>query len=148
VFVPAAAIDVLRHETVHWFMETARDATSPGYSPWLSEGLAQLFETLDPEAAPAVPPRVERLPLGHRLDVDRLIRIERYGEFLLEGGRNYAEALALCGFLFEKRLEGLREYVRAERRREEGRTAQFEEIFQSRGEAFRSELAAYLARPG
>lgn len=145
VFVPSDAIDVLRHETVHWFMETARDATGPRYSPWLSEGLAQLFETLDPEAVPPRPPQIARLPLAHRLDVDRLIRIEDYGEFLLEGGRNYAEALVLCGFLFETRRDRLAEYVRSERRSRTGRVALFEATFGSRDEGFRGDLAAFLA---
>jgi hypothetical protein len=145
VFVPADAIDVLRHETVHWFMETARDVTAPGYSPWLSEGLAQLFETLDPSAVPPRPPSIERLQLDRELDVDRLIRIEDYGEFLRDGSRNYAEALALCGFLFERRHEALREYIREERRTDSSRPLLFEEIFESRGDAFRRELAAFLA---
>lgn len=147
VFVPRDAIDVLRHETVHWFMETARDATAPAYSPWLSEGLAQLFETLDPDAVPPEPPRIEPFGLDGPPDVERLIRIEDYGEFLLDGPRNYAEALALSSFLFERRREGLREYIRAERRTASSREAIFEDIFAASGAPFRRELAEFVATP-
>ena len=111
VFVPADALETLRHETVHWVMETARGTASPAYSPWLSEGLAQLFETFDPKEGR--PPRPPRIDVGD-VDVDRLIRIEDYGEFLGPGAlRNYDEARVLCAFLFEARGEGLREYMDA-----------------------------------
>jgi hypothetical protein len=118
--------------------------TAPSYSPWLSEGLAQLFETLDPDAAPPRPPGIERLRLDG-LDVARLIRIEDHGEFLLDGPRNYEEALALCGFLFERRREGLEEYVKAERRTASSRPLLFEDIFGASGEPFRRELAEFVA---
>jgi len=146
VFVPADEIDVLRHETVHWFMETARDVAAPGYSPWLSEGLAQLFETLDPDAVPPEPPNIGHLRLDRGLDVARLIRIEDYGDFLTDGQRNYTEALALCAFLFETRRDQLREYIKQERRSSESRPEAFEEIFETNGEAFRKDLAAFIAR--
>lgn len=144
VFVPADAIGTLRHETVHWVMETARGATSPPYSPWLSEGLAQLFETFDP-ARPG-PPKPPRIALRD-LDVDRLIRIEDYGEFLgRDDQRNYEEALVLAAFLFETRGAQLREYVAAERRSEESRAGAFRRIFRHRDEPFPSDLAAFIAR--
>jgi hypothetical protein len=145
-FVPADEIETLRHETVHWFMETARDPTTPRYSPWLSEGLAQLFETLDPLAVPPEPPHVEHLWLPHGLDVNRLIEIEDYGEFLKDGRRNYPEALALAGFLFETRPDELKRYIEAERASAEARPLVFRKIFDPDGEAFQRDLAAYLAR--
>lgn len=145
-FVPAEAIETLRHETVHWFMETARDPTGPRYSPWLSEGLAQLFETLDPYASPPRPPRVEGLLLPQGLDVDRLVRTDDYAEFLRDGQRNYAEALALAGFLFETRPDELKRYVDAERSSSESRPIAFRRIFKSDEEPFRRDLAAFIAR--
>jgi hypothetical protein len=146
LFIPRDEIDTLRHETVHWFMETARRAEAPGYSPWLSEGLAQLFETFDPDARPPGPPRVEGVRLPKGLDVDRLIRIDDYGRFLVEGPRNYAEARVLAGFLFATRPKELEAYVNVERRTEEGRPEAFERIFDVKGEAFRRDLQAFIAR--
>jgi len=145
-FVPAEAGETLRHETVHWFMETARDPTGPRYSPWLSEGLAQLFETLDPYADPPRPPRIEHLRLTHGLDVDRLVEIEDYGEFLREGQRNYPEALALAAFLFETRPQELAKYVEAERGSADSRPLVFRRIFKSGEEPFRKDLAEFIAR--
>jgi hypothetical protein len=143
VFVPADAIDTLRHETVHWVMETARSPASPPHSLWLSEGLAQLFETFDPRD-----PRPRRVVpvLVRDLDVDRLIGIEAHAEFMGEDvGRNYAEALVLCGFLLETRGKELREYVEAERRTADARPLLFRRIFQHDKEPFRKDLAAFLA---
>ncbi len=143
VFVPADALETLRHETVHWVMETARSPTTPPYSPWLSEGLAQLFETFDP--LDPRPPRPPRLAVRD-LDVARLIRIQDYREFL--GGdihRNYEEALVLCAFLFETRGKELREYMDAERRSADGRPYAFRSIFGYDREPFRRDLAAFIA---
>jgi hypothetical protein len=146
VFVPADGIETLRHETVHWFMETARDPTGPRYSPWLSEGIAQLFETLDPLAVPPRPPGIGPLRLPHGIDVDRLIHIEEYGEFLEEGQRNYREALALAAFLFETRPEQLRKYADAERKSSETRPLVFRGIFKSHEVPFQRDLAEFIAR--
>lgn len=144
VFVPADALETLKHETVHWVMETARGVASPPYSPWLSEGLAQLFETFDPaDGRPPRPPRIHRA----EVDVDRLIRIEDYGEFLgPDALRNYEDARVLCAFLFEARGKELREYMEAERRSADGRAVAFRRIFASGDEAFRREFRAFLAR--
>lgn len=146
VFVPADAVGTLRHETVHWVMETARNPAAPAYSPWLSEGLAQLFETLDPLADPPEPPRVFASP-GGDVDVDRLVHMEEYGRFVAEDGlRNYRDALLLCAFLLEKRPADLREYVEQERTSAVGRPLLFRERFAYDREPFRSEFAAFIGR--
>jgi hypothetical protein len=143
VFVPANALETLRHETVHWVMETARSPADPPYSPWLSEGLAQLFETFDP--ADPRPPKPPRLAVRD-VDVDRLIRIQDYGEFLgRDVHRNYEEALVLSSFLHETRGKELREYVEAERRSADGRPFVFRKIFRNDEEPFRRDLAAFIA---
>ncbi len=144
VFVPADALETLRHETVHWVMETARAPTAPQHSPWLSEGLAQLFETFDPlDPRPPRPPRFAVL----ELDVDRLVHTEDYGEFLgPDAHRNYEEALVLCAFLLEARGKELREYVEAERRSADRRPAVFRKIFGHDEAPFRRDLAAFIAK--
>ncbi|HEX5137473.1 MAG TPA: hypothetical protein VFY93_10900 [Planctomycetota bacterium] len=144
VFVPTDAIETLRHETVHWVMETARGAGTPQYSPWLAEGLAQLFETFDPlDPQPPTPG-----PTNIRLiDVDRLVGIQSHADFMGPlVDRNYAEALLLCGFLFETRQKELLRYMDAERRSEEARPVAFRKILRSDEEPFRRDLAAYLER--
>ncbi len=144
VFVPADALETLRHETVHWVMETARSPTAPPYSPWLSEGLAQLFETFDP--LDGKPPRLGRAP-ARDLDVDRLIHIEDYAEFLgPEIHRNYDEALVLCAFLFETRGKELREYMAGERGSADSRPFVFRKTFGHDKEPFRRDLAEFIAR--
>jgi hypothetical protein len=147
VFVPADALGTLRHETVHWVMETSRGAERPTHSPWLSEGLAQLFETLDP-SDPRPPVARVTLPPGD-IDLDRLIRIEDYSLFVgSEGLRNYREALAVCAFLLETRPRALREYVEAELRSATGRAAVFGQIFRHDEEPFRGELRTFVERLG
>jgi len=144
VFVPRDAIETLRHETVHWVMETARGVGSPQYSPWLSEGLAQLFETFDPLSPQPPTPG----PTGVRfIDVDRLVGIEDHAGFMGPlVHRNYAEALLLCGFLFETRPKELLQYMDAERRSDEARPLAFRKIFRSDEDAFRRDLAEYLEK--
>jgi hypothetical protein len=142
----------LRHEAVHWVVGTAHRGTAP-YSPWLSEGLAQLFEIFDPEARPPVPPGIgwdDRLAMGDRfkddaLDVDRLVGLEDYGDFVLrDGPRNYLEALVLTAFLFEERREKLLAYLRTERESTMARPMAFHTIF--RDETFDRDLRAFIAR--
>jgi hypothetical protein len=143
VFVPRDAIGTLRHEAVHWVMETARGPGAPPYSPWLAEGLAQLFESFDPRDPR--PPRPGRVPVRD-LDVDRLIHVETHAAFLGEDvERNYAEALLLCGFLFETRGKELKEYVAAERSSADSRPLVFRRIFRHDQEPFRRELAEFTA---
>jgi hypothetical protein len=148
VFLPADALSVLRHEAVHWIMEAARNPTAPPYSPWLAEGMAQLFETFEPLASPPAPPHVGRLPLpAPGIDVDRLLGLEDYGEFVGEDGpRNYLESLALAAFLFETRREGLRAYIAVEQGQAGNRSYAFRRIFRHDEAPFREELAAFVAR--
>ena len=143
VFVPADALETLRHETVHWVMETARGPTAPAHSLWLSEGLAQLFETFDP--MDPKPPRPGRAAV-RLIDVDRLIHIEEHGEFTgPEVHRNYDEALVLCAFLFETRPKELREYIDAERRSADSRGFVFRKIFRHDEAPFQRDLAEFIA---
>jgi hypothetical protein len=142
----------LRHEAVHWVVGTAHRGMAP-YSPWLSEGLAQLFEIFDPDSRPPVPPGIgpndRELVAEHfrdgTLDVDRLIGLEDYDDFVLEeGARNYLEALVLTAFLFEERREKLFVYLRTERESTMGRRMAFHTVF--RDEAFDRDLRAFIAR--
>ena len=145
----------LRHETVHWVVGTAHRGTSE-YSPWLTEGLAQLFEVYDPEAGPPVPPGIgtdDRELMGLHfgkgtLDVERLIRLEDYNRFVVEdGARNYLEALVLTAFLFlERPRETLLEYLRLERESDVGRPMAFQSVFRHRDEAFARDLRAFITR--
>jgi hypothetical protein len=143
VFVPADALDTLRHETVHWVMETARSPTGPPSSPWLSEGLAQLFETFDP--AGGRPPRPPKTMIRD-LDVDRLIRLDHAAFMGDDVHRNYEGALVLCAFLLERRGKELREYAAEERRSAESRPLVFRKIFGHDEEPFRRDLAEFIAR--
>lgn len=150
---PEAEPRTLRHELVHWVVGTAH-ASAAEYSPWLSEGLAQLFEIYDPAARPPVGPgigREDREAMGHlfrddSLDVDRLIRISDYRDFTVEdGARNYLEALVLTAFLFlERPREKLLAYMRQERDTEEGRPMAFDQIF--RDGTLDRDLRAFIAR--
>ncbi|MHC4974438.1 MAG: DUF1570 domain-containing protein [Planctomycetota bacterium] len=145
----------LRHEAVHWTVGTAHRGTAP-YSPWVSEGLAQLFEVFEPDARPPVPPGIgweDRMIMGERfpddrLDVERLLGLEDYNDFVLEdGARNYLEALVLIAFLFEERpRENLVAYLRTEREATVGRRTAFHTIYRNREEPFVSDLRAFIAR--
>jgi len=144
VFVPRDAIATLRHETVHWVMETARSAGAPQYSPWLSEGLAQLFETFAPQHPEPPSPGPTNVRF---IDVDRLVGIQSHAEFMGPlVHQNYAEALLLCGFLFKTREKELLRYMDAERRSEDNRPLAFRKIFESDPESFRRDLEAYLKK--
>lgn len=143
----------LRHETVHWVVETAHRGRPP-YSPWLNEGLAQLFERFDPDARPPIPPgigpatraRVGALLRDDTLDVERLLHLQDYAEFVaVEGPRNYLEALVLTAFLFQERpREDLLAYLRAERENATGRPLAFRAIY--RDPAFDEDLRTFIAR--
>ena len=145
---PASTIPTLHHETVHWIMAMGHGGTVR-HSPWLSEGLAQLFESWAPEAGP---PRLD----GHGRallratappDVDRLLALEEYKDFLRRDvQRNYMDSLALTAFLFETRREGLQRYVDLERRASTGRAGAFADIFRHQEPAFREAFADYLGR--
>jgi len=77
---PNSTMDTLHHELVHWVVKTSHGGLVE-FSPWLSEGLAQLFERyrpgsrppgLDPEARAQIPLVVP----GGEIDLDRLLGIE------------------------------------------------------------------------
>jgi len=150
---PESEPKTLRHEVVHWVVDTAHRGTAP-YSPWLNEGLAQLFEIFDPDAWPPVEPGIgpeDRVDMGERLpdntlDVDRLIRLEDYRDFtVVDGERNYLEALVLTAFLFlERPREKLLKYLRLERGTDVGRPMAFHTAF--RDETFDRDLRAFIAR--
>ena len=150
---PESESRTLRHEVVHWVVDTAHGGSAP-YSPWLNEGLAQLFEIFDPDARPPVEPGIgpvdradmEDVLLDDTLDVDRLIRLEDYRDFtVVDGARNYLEALVLTAFLFlERPREKLLAYLRLERESEVDRPMAFHTAF--RDETFERDLRAFIAR--
>lgn len=152
---PESEPRTLRHETVHWVVGSAHGGAAP-YSPWVSEGLAQLFEIYEPDARPPVPPGigwVDRQMIRERfrrdtLDVERLLGLEDYRDFVVEDGpRNYLEALVLTAFLFlERPRERLVAYLRAEREATVGRRAAFHTIYRHREEPFVGDLRAFIAR--
>ncbi|MHC4959664.1 MAG: hypothetical protein ACYTGN_14965 [Planctomycetota bacterium] len=144
----------LRHETVHLVMqESAGDRVD--YSPWLREGLAQVFERYDPAAG--VGPGMDkelRVLLARTvvpdMDVARLVALQDYGVFTtVEPYRNYLEALVLAAYLFESATrEQLRDYIAFEKRFAKGRPEAFMRIFASDAAAFRRGLAEYIRKAG
>ncbi|MHC4164503.1 MAG: hypothetical protein ACYSUM_20465 [Planctomycetota bacterium] len=152
---PESEPRTLRHEVVHWVVDTAHGGTDP-YSPWLNEGLAQLFEIFDPEARPPVGPglgpgdrqAISVLLEDNTLDVDRLLRLDDYGAFVVrDGARNYLEALVLTAFLFfERPREDLLRYLRQERESDQGRRLAFYTIFGHGDDPFDRDLRAFIAR--
>jgi hypothetical protein len=146
VFVPRASPETLRHETVHLVMAEG-DPTGPELSPWLLEGLAQLFEADPPGLDPERRALLARLAPGG-VEVARLLALEDYAEFVgLDGPRNYLEALALTAFLFRERpRESLARYIREERASASGRPLQFRRIYADDGPEFRRDLAKFLGR--
>ena len=151
---PESTLDTLRHETVHLLMEETH-GQSTEYSPWLGEGLAQLFENYDPETMPPTPPGIDQTArrlvaqLGFdRIDVRRLLKLQDYGEFTgKEATRNYLEALVLTAFLFERRpIKKLRQYVERERAYRAGREREFDRLYEYRKPAFQAEFIEYLRR--
>jgi len=145
IFVPEVSVATLRHETIHWVVGTARrNRANP--SPWLSEGLAQLFETYEPGKAPPGIAPVARFFLRDGLDVDRLIGLHEYGRFTgAEVIRNYTEALVLTAFLFERDRAKLAAYIREDAGGPEGE-ALFRRRFRPHEEAFRRDLRAFVDR--
>jgi hypothetical protein len=146
IFVPRTSPDTLRHETVHLVMAEGSPA-GPEPSPWLLEGLAQLFETDPPGIDPERRALLARLsPEG--VDVDRLLALQDYEEFVgRDGPRNYLEALALTAFLFRERpRESLARYIREDRASASGRPLRFRRIYSDDGPEFRRDLARFLGR--
>ena len=153
IYLPfGAPIGTVRHETVHLLVSESNPLHS--LSPWLSEGLAQVFERVDPATTPVQAPGVPddsieevRRFLGRRpLDVGRLVSIRDYGDFTdAEVHRNYVEALVLTAFLFQGRPRDLlEEYVAYERNTANERTRAFRSIYHHDGEPFAHDLDAFV----
>ncbi len=152
---PESGLQTLRHETVHLLMGQAR-SQSVNHSPWLKEGLAQLFESFDPDATPPRAPgmgEADRAMLRTLLsaggfDLMRLLEIDEYEEFVgRQVRRNYLEALALTAFLFEGQpREKLAEYIDLERRVTSpmARLRALESLYGIGGDAFRDDFRSYL----
>jgi len=142
---PGGDVETLTHEVVHLLMgQSAPPRTR--FSPWLSEGLAQYFETYEGEGH-RLPPRQKAFlaaALGRDgLDVPALIREQDYDRFLQEDGqRNYIKALVLVAYLMETQpRERLKEYIDAERRSDGDRYALFERVF---GDPAAMDVLSYL----
>ncbi len=156
IFLPfGAPIGTVRHETVHLLVAES-DPLAPPLSPWLSEGLAQAFERVDPDATPAQAPGVpdDSIEAVHRflarrpLDVGRLVSIRDYEDFTgAQVYRNYAEALVLTAFLFQGRpRELIEEYVAYERNSANQRKRAFRAIYHYDGEPFTRDLDLFVHR--
>ena len=154
IFLPfGASPGTVRHETVHLLVSES-DPLAPPLSPWLSEGLAQAFERVDPEMtplnAPGVPDEsiddVRRFLARRPLNVERLVAIRDYEDFTsAEVYRNYTEALVLTAFLFQGRPRDLlEEYVAYERNSVNQRTRAFRSIYHHDGEPFSRDLDAFV----
>jgi len=152
---PGSSLDTLRHETVHLVMAQGY-GTDVSYSPWLKEGLAQLFECYEPEASPPRPPGVARdayepgrllqLLGSERFDVERLLAIQDYAVFVRRQDvfRNYAQAHVLAAFLLERRpRETFARYIALERARPEGRAEAFRGLY-ALDDAFQADLAGFV----
>jgi hypothetical protein len=150
VYVPRVSVETLRHETVHWIVGTAR-RNAMQHSPWLSEGIAQLFESYEPHESdrPSISDEqilgeVARIPAAG-LDVDRLVEIDDYRVFTgVSGLRNYAEALVLTAFLFERDRSALGTFIRTDRGGP-GSAGRFRAHFRADDPAFRRDLDSFLA---
>ncbi|MHC4931150.1 MAG: DUF1570 domain-containing protein [Planctomycetota bacterium] len=144
---PGSSRGTLRHETVHLVMFQSYGHTVR-FSPWLKEGLAQLFEPrepgLDDHSRSALP---ELLPRD-TIDVNRLLTLDDYERFTGAGAiQNYLEAAVLTAFLFEQRpRELLVRYVERERQTEAHRLEAFRRIYHHDEEPFRRDLQAYIRR--
>ena len=152
IFLPPDPLPAtLRHETVHLLMaQEHRGAVV--HSPWLLEGLAQLFESYNPDEDPPRPPGVSteklRFIRGDTLDVQRLLDLDNYADFVnVDAPRNYLEAHVLTAFLFHERDRALLvEYVKMERSQSAGRGLTFRAIYKHDQEPFRRDLKAFVAR--
>ncbi|MHC4670699.1 MAG: DUF1570 domain-containing protein [Planctomycetota bacterium] len=149
---PESRPRTLRHEVVHWIMDTSHGG-GIAHSPWLHEGLAQLFETYEPGTRPpGIGPedriRMRRSFEGDTLDVERLIHLDDYRAFVVEdGARNYLASLVLTAFLFHERpRELLQSYVHLERSSPTGRPAAFHTLYRHSEEPFRRDLRAFIRR--
>ncbi len=143
---PDADFDTLRHECVHLVVGQGLQG-GPGYSPWVSEGLAQLFERGldDPGLGPG---DLAGHPMSPGADVTRVLSIEEYGEFTgAQVFRNYLDARVLMSFLFRERpRELLQRYLEGERTRASGRAELFRRLYRQGEEPFDSDLRAFVER--
>ncbi len=142
---PEADFDTLRHECVHLVVAQGLEGAG-GYSPWVSEGLAQLFERGldDPGLGPG---DLAGQPVAPPFDVARLLAIADYSEFTgPQVFRNYVEARVLMSFLFRERpRELLVRYLEGERARQGGRDELFRRIYRHDEADFGADLRAYIA---
>ncbi|MEM8885272.1 MAG: DUF1570 domain-containing protein [Planctomycetota bacterium] len=135
VLPPESDFVTLRHEMVHLQMKMALGLQSR-FSPWLSEGLAQYFESFEPPEPVRIAPET-RARWGRKLgadpiDVMRLLTMQDYRRFLQQDGqRNYFESLVLTAYLMESYpLERMVAYLEFERRGGGDRVAAFRAIFE------------------
>jgi len=155
---PGSGLEVLRHETVHLVMAQSFGPLVE-FSPWVKEGLAQLFERYEPARDPAGPPPLGArqrgwlaafLPDG-RTDLERLLALQDYTRFTgAEAPRNYAEAHLWTAFLLERRPRpALADYLAEERRQPggEGRRRAFLDRFGGDLPALEAEFEAWLRGP-
>jgi hypothetical protein len=155
IFLPfGAPLGTVRHEIVHLLVSES-DPKAPQLTPWLSEGLAQAFERVDPDRSPLRSPgvpinsidQVRRFLARRPLDVGRLISIREYSDFTgpAEVHRNYTEALVLTAFLLSARPRDLlEEYVAYERNTTNQRAQAFRSIYKYDGEPFRKDLDTFV----
>lgn len=146
-----APIGVLRHEVVHLVVSESRGI--PGqFSPWLSEGLAQVFERYDPrgdppqEPGPPLEPSALAVVPAGPMDVARLVHLDDYAEFVdRQGERNYAEAALLVGFCMQRRpLEVFETYLASERSRTGNHAEAFRSLYQYEEAPFRRDFSTYV----
>ncbi len=150
IFLPQdAERAVLRHEIVHFAMA---QGSSPGerLSPWMGEGIAQYFETVEPgdRSGLASSLRVRLNAVAGAYDPDELLELQEYERFVgAEGARNYAAALLLTGFLLDRKPRAaFLAYLEKERSAEPpARVAAFRALFRRDEASFRRELATYCA---
>jgi hypothetical protein len=117
----------VKHEAVHHFLEQGKITSAPGLSPWLSEGLASLYQhyaitsASDGNSSWQLPSSAEQailLPYAASVQLeqslDAFLRVQG-DDFQEEGNRAfYRQARLLVFFLVEEHSETFWKYVRYE----------------------------------
>ncbi|MHC4955153.1 MAG: DUF1570 domain-containing protein [Planctomycetota bacterium] len=131
---PGTNMDTLKHEVVHLLMGQSVEGRVR-FSPWLSEGLAQYFESYRPPEPAKLAAEYKaflRAKLGGgEVGVQRLVMLEDKDEFLQDArAENYLRSLILVAYLMEMQpRDRMLEYIAGEKAPRGNRYELFTSIF-------------------